>query len=91
MPGEDLLQAPDPSLAQGVNQGAAHIHDMTFLFDSRIDATQPWQKVNDSGTTAVAALYRPVAALSAVAANPLAPGWMVELRTGWHRSRADRL
>ena len=82
MPGEDLFQAPDPSLTQGVNQGAAHIHDMTFLFDSRIDATQPWQKVNDSGTTAVAALYRPVAALSAVAANPLAPGWMVGASNG---------
>ena len=36
MPGEDLFQAPDPSLTQGVNQGAAHIHDMTLLFDSRI-------------------------------------------------------
>jgi hypothetical protein len=82
MPGEDLFQAPDPSLTQGVSQGAAHIHDMTFLFDSRIDATQPWQKVNDSGTTAVAALYRPVAALSAVAANPLAPGWMVGASNG---------
>jgi hypothetical protein len=82
MPGEDLFQAPDPSLMQGVNQGAAHIHDITFLFDSRIDATQPWQKVNDSGTTAVAAMYRPVAALSGVAANPLAPGWMVGASNG---------
>jgi len=53
MPGEDLFQAPDPSLTQGVNQGAAHIHDMTLMFDSRIDATQPWQKCNDSGCTAV--------------------------------------
>ena len=82
MPGEDLFQAPDPSLTQGVNQGAAHIHDLTLLFDSRIDATQPWQKVNDAGTTAVAALYRPGAALSGVAANPLAPGWMVGATNG---------
>jgi len=82
MPGEDLFQAPDPSLTQGVNQGAAHIHDMTLMFDSRIDATQPWQKCNDSGCTAVAALYRPVAALSGVAANPLAPGWMVGASNG---------
>ncbi len=41
MPGEDLFQAPDPSLTQGVNQGAAHIHDIQFDFDSRIDATLP--------------------------------------------------
>ncbi len=82
MPGEDLFQAPDPSLTQGVNQGAAHIHDMTLMFDSRIDATQPWQKCNDSGCTAVAAMYRPVAALSGVAANPLAPGWMVGASNG---------
>lgn len=82
MPGEDLFQAPDPSLTTGVSQGAAHIHDLTFLFDSRIDATKPWQKVNDSGTTAVAAVYRPGAALSAVAANPLAPGWMVGASNG---------
>jgi hypothetical protein len=82
MPGEDLFQAPDPSLTQGVNQGAAHIHDMTLMFDSRIDATQSWQKCNDYGCTAVAALYRPVAALSGVAANPLAPGWMVGASNG---------
>jgi hypothetical protein len=82
MPGEDLFQAPDPSLTQGVSQGAAHIHDMTLMFDSRIDATQPWQRCNDSGCTAVTAMYRPVAALSGVAADPLAPGWMVGASNG---------
>ena len=34
IPGEDIFQAPDPSQGQGVNQGAAHIHDLTFLVDS---------------------------------------------------------
>jgi hypothetical protein len=76
-PGEDIFQGPDPSQGPGVNQGAAHIHDLTFLLDSRIDATQPWQVVNDSGTTAKAALYRPIAQKTGVSSNPLAPGWFL--------------
>ncbi len=43
--------------------------------DGRIDATQPWQTINDSGTTAHAAMYRPIATRSGVTNNPLAPGW----------------
>jgi hypothetical protein len=82
MPGEDIFQAPDPSLGPGVNQGSAHIHDLTFLPDGRIDATQTWQTVNDSGTTVHAPMYRPVATLSGVAADPLAPGWMVGASNG---------
>jgi len=74
-PGEDIFAGPDPSQAQGVNQGAAHIHDLTFAVDSRIDATLPWQAINDSGTTVKAALYRPIAQKSGVSSNPLAPGW----------------
>ena len=78
MPGEDIFQAPDPSQTQGYNQGAAHIHDLTFQVDGRIDATLPWQKIDDSGTTAIAAMYRPVATLSGVSSNPLAPGWFID-------------
>jgi hypothetical protein len=74
-PGEDIFAGPDPSQTQGANQGAAHIHDLTFLVDSRIDATLPWQIVNDAGTTAKAAMYRPIAQKSGVSSNPLAPGW----------------
>jgi hypothetical protein len=74
-PGEDIFAAPDPSQGPGVNQGAAHIHDLTLLIDSRIDATQPWQSVTDAGTTAKAALYRPIAQKTGVTNNPLAPGW----------------
>jgi hypothetical protein len=74
-PGEDIFAGPDPSQTQGVSQGAAHIHDLTFLLDSRIDATLPWQVVNDSGTTAKAAMYRPIAQRTGVTSNPLAPGW----------------
>jgi len=77
MPGEDIFQGPDPSQGPGYNQGAAHIHDLTFLVDGRIDATLPWQSINDSGTTAHAAMYRPVATLSGVSSNPLAPGWFI--------------
>ena len=80
MPGEDIFQAPDPSQTQGYNQGAAHIHDLTFQVDGRIDATLPWQKIDDSGTTAIAAMYRPVATLSGVSSNPLAPGWFHSTR-----------
>ena len=74
-PGEDIFAAPDPSQGGAVNQGAAHIHDLTLLIDSRIDATQPWQLVTDAGTTAKAALYRPIAQKTGVTNNPLAPGW----------------
>ncbi len=74
-PGEDVFAAPDPSQTTGVNQGPAHIHDLTLNVDARIDATEPWQIVNDSGTTAVAALYRPIAQKSGVSSNPTAPGW----------------
>jgi hypothetical protein len=74
-PGEDIFQGPDPSQGQGFSQGAAHIHDLTFLVDSRIDATLPWQMVNDTGTTPRPALYRPIAQKTGVSSNPLAPGW----------------
>ena len=74
-PGEDIFAAPDPSQGPGYSQGAAHIHDLTFLLDSRIDATLPWQTVNDAGTTAHPALYRPIAHRTAVANDPVAPGW----------------
>jgi hypothetical protein len=75
-PGEDIFQAPDPSQTTGVNQGLAHIHDLTFLVESRIDATAAWQIINDSGTTAKAAVYRPIGQRTSIANNPCAPGWM---------------
>jgi hypothetical protein len=75
MPGEDIFAGPDPSQTTGTNQGPAHIHDLTFLLDGRIDATLPWQTINDSGTTAHAAMYRPIAMRSGVTNNPVAPGW----------------
>lgn len=75
-PGEDIFAAPDPSVTQGINQGYAHIHDLTFYVHSGIDATQPWQLVNDSGTTQMAAMYRPVAERTGVSSDPRGPGWM---------------
>ena len=74
-PGEDIFAAPDASQGSGGSQGAAHIHDLTFFVDGRIDATLPWQTINDSGTTAHTAMYRPIAMRSAVTNNPVAPGW----------------
>ena len=74
-PGEDIFAGPDPSQTTGVNQGPAHIRDLTLLVDARIDATQSWQIINDAGTAAEAALYRPIAQKSGVSSNPLAPGW----------------
>ncbi len=75
MPGEDVFAGPDPSQTTGQSQGQAHIHDLTLYVDSRIDATQAWQSINDSGTTAHAAMYRPIAMRSGVTNNPVAPGW----------------
>ncbi len=60
-PGEDIFAAVDASQGSGGSQGLAHIHDLTFFVDGRIDATQPWQTINDAGTTAHAAMYRPIA------------------------------
>lgn len=74
-PGEDVFAAPDPSQTQGVSQGNAHVHDLTINLDDRIDATQAWQIINDSGTTSKAAMYRPIATNSGIANNPVAPGW----------------
>ena len=74
-PGEDIFAAPDKSQTTGGPQGAAHIHDLSLYPDARIDATFPWQTVNDSGTTAHAAMYRPIAMRSGVTNNPVAPGW----------------
>ena len=74
-PGEDIFAAVDASQGSGGSQGLAHIHDLTFFVDGRIDATQPWQTINDSGTTAHAAMYRPIATRSGVTSNPVAPGW----------------
>jgi hypothetical protein len=74
-PGEDIFAAADASIGGGGSQGAAHIHDLSLYLDGRIDATQAWQTINDSGTTAHAANYRPIAMRSGVTNNPTAPGW----------------
>ena len=74
-PGEDIFAAVDASQGSGGSQGLAHIHDLTFFVDGRIDATQPWQTINDSGTTAHAAMYRPIAMRTGITNNPVAPGW----------------
>jgi hypothetical protein len=74
-PGEDIFAAVDAGQGSGGSQGLAHIHDLTFFVDGRIDATQPWQTINDTGTTAHAAMYRPIAMRTGITNNPVAPGW----------------
>ncbi|MGC2400607.1 MAG: hypothetical protein WA510_12515, partial [Acidobacteriaceae bacterium] len=81
-PGEDMFAAPDPSITSGTNQGTQHIHDLSFQIDQRIDATQPWQECVEASCAAKQAMYRPIAPLTAVANNPLAPGWMVGASNG---------
>jgi hypothetical protein len=74
-PGENGFAAPDPAVAIFNGQGASHIHDLTGNVDGRIDATQAWQIINDSGTFAKPAMYNPIDQRSAIANDPLAPGW----------------
>ena len=74
-PGEDIFAAPDSAGGAGYTQGIAHIHDLTFWVDARIDATAAWQIIGDTGTVSKPAMYRPIAQNSAVASDPLAPGW----------------
>jgi hypothetical protein len=81
-PGEDMFAAPDPSITTGVNQGTAHIHDLSFNLDQRIDATQAWQLCAEASCTTKQAAYRPIATQSGVANNPLAPGWIVGASNG---------
>ena len=88
--GRGHLSGPRPQPGARSNQGAAHIHDLTFLVDARIDATLPWQVVNDTGTTAKAAMYRPIAQKSGVSSNPLAPGWFQGPNSGGGYQRGGR-
>ena len=74
-PGEDIFAAPDPSVTTGVNQGSAHIHDLTFSLDQRIDATRPWQLINETTVTSHPGVYRPIAPNTSISNSPLAPGW----------------
>ena len=74
-PGEDILQAPDPSLGSSASGNGVSLRDITANVDSTIDATLPWQIVNSAGTTAKTGLSRPTGIKTAVANNPLGPGW----------------
>ena len=74
-PGEDVIQFADPSQTTPFPGFGVHLHDFSISVDERIDATKPWQLINDSGTTAEPALYRPVCIMCVWSNNPLAPGW----------------
>ena len=75
-PGEDVFATADGSTNE--NQGGSlHIHDFTVNIHGAIDPTKPWTLVNDSGTTAKAALYRPTYANTSIANNALAPGFII--------------
>ena len=76
--GDDVFAGMDPT--QGGFQGMAagmQIHDMRWEIDPRINASQPWQDVNPSGTvTQHAATYRPEGIFTVWANYPLGPGWI---------------
>ena len=76
--GDDVFAGMDPT--QGGFQGMAagmQIHDMRWEIDPRINASQPWQDVNPSGTvTQHAATYRPEGIFTVWANDPLGPGWI---------------
>lgn len=74
-PGETILAFPDTSTGSSGQGDNVHLHDFTARVDNRIDATLPWQIINDSGTTSKAALYQPTGILTAGSSNPGAPGW----------------
>ncbi len=74
-PGEDVFAEPDPAKGSSGEGNSVHIHDMTWNVDNRIDATQAWQILDDTGTHAKTPVYRPTGIRTALSNNPVAPGW----------------
>lgn len=88
LPGEDIFRTPDASGQGSVTKGGLKFGDLLLSVDNSIDATQPWQAIDATGTTtARPALYRPVAVGGGPtgvepANNPLAPGWALNATNG---------
>jgi hypothetical protein len=76
--GDDVFATFDPALPGYQAQSPdMQIYDMHVELDPRINASQPWQDVNPSGTvTQHAASYRPTGLFTVWANNPLGPGWI---------------
>jgi hypothetical protein len=74
-PGEDLWAEPDPATGQSSGSSGAHLHDMFWEVNNQIDPGKGWQIINDSGTTVVPGVYRPIAQRTAISNTPTAPGW----------------
>lgn len=75
--GEDAFATPDAFTAGGEQQGSTHLNDFAVFINGGIDATKAWTKVNDSGTTAITALYRPGYFRTKDSNNPFAPEWCI--------------
>jgi hypothetical protein len=75
-PGEDMFAAPD-AYTTPTNQGAVHLYDFGVILEGGIDATQAWSLINDSGTSAKTALYRPAYVMTRDSNYPLAPEWCI--------------
>jgi hypothetical protein len=76
--GDDVFAGLDPSKSgfQSMSVGM-QVHDLAINFDARINASQPWEDVNASGTiTDHAATYRPAGIFTVWANYPLGPGWI---------------
>jgi hypothetical protein len=76
--GDDVLSGTDPS---GGNfhpmSPGMQVHDLAINFDPRINASQPWEDENATGTlTTHAATYRPAGIFTVWANYPLGPGWI---------------
>lgn len=82
LPGEDIFVNPD-SAGGGDCTGTVRWANFTLIPDNSIDATKPWNAVDASGaTTNRAPLNRPIMNHSAVANNPLGPGWAPNAQNG---------
>lgn len=76
-PGENLFQACDPNVCN-INQGEnVHVSDIGITLNTSIDSTQPWQIINQSGTTSVAAAYNPGYVHTVESNTPTSAPWII--------------
>lgn len=74
-PGEDTFAAPD-AYTTPTHQGAAYLSNFDIILEGGVDASKAWTLVNDSGTTAETANYRPAYVMTPSANYPKAVEWI---------------
>lgn len=76
-PGESLFVAPDPNVSS-INQGSnLHISDIAITLNATIDPTQPWQIINQGGTTSINPQYWPAYKVTVESNVPTAAQWII--------------